>query len=204
MKSLEIGEVSLVVPIGSSSTIITIFLSIIFLKETLSTVKGMGIIFAILGIILTSTDFRKLKKIKSAKGVNFAIISLFFFGIYMFGLGLVSKRINDVLTIIAVTRILTSGFSAGYAILQKGIITKNEIKEFKWNFFALFFLFNFAFWSYQYGVTFYDVSLINPISSLQPAVTVALAVIFLKEKLISNQKFGIAMTLLGLFILGFA
>lgn len=53
-KSIEVGNVSIVVPIAQMSFIVTFLLSIIFLKEKLNWAKTAGIILGITGIILLS------------------------------------------------------------------------------------------------------------------------------------------------------
>ena len=53
----------------------------------------------------------------------------------------------------------------------------------------------------NYGLSLGQVSLVIPISSLSPAITVVLAVIFFKEKLVLNQKLGILTIMLGLFLI---
>ena len=201
MKGVQVGEVSLVSPISASSTVVTVVLSVIFLSEKLSKLRLIGIIFAILGTILISTDLGKIKKNRNTKGVKEAIIALFSFGIYLFIIGFVSKGLT-IVSLIATTRIITSAYVCIFAWMKKGVIKISEYKQFKWKFISLFLLYNFGFWGYQIGVSLDQVSLVAPVSSLNPAITIFLAVIFLKEKLITNQKFGVLFVLSGLFMLG--
>lgn len=51
---LTIGDAILITPIASALSIVTIFLAVIFLKEKLAFVQGLGIGTAILGIIATA------------------------------------------------------------------------------------------------------------------------------------------------------
>jgi transporter family protein len=57
--------------------------------------------------------------------------------------------------------------------------------------------------SFFIGLTVADVSFLVPISSLYPAVTVILALIFFKEKLVKNQIIGVIIIITGLFFLSF-
>jgi len=50
---LTVGDVILVTPIASALTIVTISLAVVFLKEKITRVQGLGIAIAIIGIILT-------------------------------------------------------------------------------------------------------------------------------------------------------
>jgi uncharacterized membrane protein len=51
---LTIGDAILITPIASALSIVTITLAIIFLKEKVTKLQGVGIIIAIAGIILTA------------------------------------------------------------------------------------------------------------------------------------------------------
>ena len=51
---LTIGDAILITPIASALSIVTITLAIIFLKEKITKLQGVGMIAAIAGIILTA------------------------------------------------------------------------------------------------------------------------------------------------------
>lgn len=51
---LTIGDVILVTPIASGLTIITITMALVFLKERVTKLQGLGIITAVVGIVLTA------------------------------------------------------------------------------------------------------------------------------------------------------
>lgn len=51
---LTIGDAILITPIASALSIVTITLAIIFLKEKISNIQGLGIVTAIIGIIVTA------------------------------------------------------------------------------------------------------------------------------------------------------
>jgi len=55
--------------------------------------------------------------------------------------------------------------------------------------------------AYIYGIGQDLVSIVTPISSLLPGVTVILALIFYKEKLVLNQKLGILGILVGVYLI---
>jgi uncharacterized membrane protein len=50
---LTIGDAILITPIASALTIVTIMLAVIFLKEKVSKLQGVGVWLAIVGIIAT-------------------------------------------------------------------------------------------------------------------------------------------------------
>jgi uncharacterized membrane protein len=51
---LTLGDAILITPIASALSVVTITLAVIFLKEKLSKLQGLGIIMAIVGIIMTA------------------------------------------------------------------------------------------------------------------------------------------------------
>ena len=51
---LTIGEAILVTPIASALSIVTITMAVIFLKEKITTLQGIGMIIVITGIVLTA------------------------------------------------------------------------------------------------------------------------------------------------------
>lgn len=51
---LTIGDAILITPIASALSIVTIGLAVIFLKDKISKLQGLGIVAAILGIIATA------------------------------------------------------------------------------------------------------------------------------------------------------
>jgi uncharacterized membrane protein len=51
---LTIGDAILITPIASALSIVTITLAIIFLKEKVTKLQGVGIVTAIIGIIFTA------------------------------------------------------------------------------------------------------------------------------------------------------
>ena len=51
---LKIGDAILITPIASALSIVTITLAVIFLKEKVTKLQGIGVLATIVGIILTA------------------------------------------------------------------------------------------------------------------------------------------------------
>ena len=51
---LTVGDAILITPIASALSIVTITLAIVFLKERVSRVQGLGMIAAVAGIVITA------------------------------------------------------------------------------------------------------------------------------------------------------
>jgi len=219
-RSFELGEVSIVTPISAAFSFVTVILAILFLGEKPSLLKIASIILIVLGIILASIDLRKLKNFKTAKGVKESLIALFLWGIYFFVLGFISRNLLPVylskynlplaegMKIVAInififTGIFNSLFMLLYPVLKKEIIKPADlkIKYMLLLFIINTFLYTLAWAAVNYGLVQEMISLVTPVSSLYPAITVILAVIFLKEKMVLNQKIGVLTILFGVFLI---
>jgi drug/metabolite transporter (DMT)-like permease len=162
--------------------------------------------------VLTSTDIKKLKNIYTAKGVKESLITLVLWGIYFFIIGRVSKNLSSIpgmakivvaANIFIFTSVINGFLMAGFAAYKHGVTSINDLKtRYVLPLFLVnLFLYTFAWLVINYGLTQDLVSLVAPVSSLYPAITVLLAGFFLKEKLVLNQKIGILTILGGIFLI---
>lgn len=95
-RSLELGPVALVSPIVAAYAAISIFLAVIFLRESMTGVAVVGAIVTLAGAVLTSTDLKLLRSGRelSSVGVRWAFVSMVLFGVATFVLGTYSQRIG--------------------------------------------------------------------------------------------------------------
>ncbi|MFH0875502.1 MAG: DMT family transporter [archaeon] len=201
-RSFEIGEVSIVSPVSGSYSLVTVVLSFILLGEILAWYNYVGIVLIIIGIILTSTDIRKLKSFHAVKGIPESIAAMVLWGFYFFLIAGLSKEM-DAISLFFFTGLTNSIIVLVFLLLKRNVPLKAEFLNKKILIIMIIctVFYNIAWLFMTYGATIAQMSLLAPISSLYPAVTIILAVIFLKEKLILNQKIGIAMILVSLFLL---
>lgn len=201
MKGFEIGNVSLVSPIGSSYSIITVLLALLFLNEKLPAVKLSAICIMIIGVLLTSTDIRKVKSITSQKGLKEALLSMLGLGIAFFILGFASKQM-DILNIFIFASLSQAVLFIFLSLTKNGLVKMEEINFKISSIFIIHSLIvNMGWFFYIYGIGKNLVSLVTPLSSLFPAITIILALIFYKEKLVMNQKAGIISILFGVYMI---
>ena len=210
MKSFEVGEVSIVTPISASYSLITVLLAMVFLGERLPLMKFASIMVLVSGIILTSTDIKKFR-LHAAKGVKESVVAMIGWGIYFMLIGVAMKHLSNSypgenIWIIAGTIFFLSTFFnsimlALLGFLTKGVPKKEEITKNIFVIFVNFLLYTLAWVAVNYGIAQEMVSIVAPVSSLYPALTVLLAMFFLKEKTAMNQRYGIMLTLLGIFLI---
>jgi len=203
-KSLAIGKVSLVSPIAGSWAVWTVILSIIILKEKPTFIQLVGIFFIIMGVFFISTKIKEL--LKEMKFVFFDTgVKLAFLSSLMWGSSyVIYKPIIDKIGWLLSLTILYC-FIVFWLFLYS-LLAKKKI-SFKPNKLTISLIFlisltNIIVWfAYSFGLEKNLASIISPIASTFPLVTVFLARIFLKEKLVWNQILGIAEVILGLVFL---
>ena len=203
MKGFEIGNISLVSPIAGSFSIITVMLAVVFFQESLPFIKLAAVFLMVAGVFLTSTDISKIKTIRSQNGLKEALFAMLGFGLSFFILGFVSKKMNP-LNIFFFVSLSQSLFFIVLSVMKNGFITKADLDG---KLVALFIIHslivNMGWFVYIFGIGKALVSLVTPISALFPGVTVILALIFYKERLVINQKLGIFSILIGVFLISF-
>ncbi len=200
-KSFQIGVISIVSPVAASSSVITVILSLVFLKETLSGLQAIGVSLAILGAILVSFKFHDLIKLKLkniAAGVEFAVVAMLAWGISFVLIDVMVAELGWFIPVFFI-KVLGVVFALAYAAMAK-----KDIK-FPANFTLLIIsvaaLEAVAFLSIGAGIGTDLTAIVVPIASAFPAITIILARIFFKEILDINQKIGVAAVLLGLVLL---
>lgn len=200
-KGMQIGNVSVISPISSSFAVITVILSLIFLNENLSALQATGVSLAILGSILASFKFHDLIRLRLkniAVGVEYGLIAMLGWGILF---ALIRPLINDLGWFLPPLLIKTTGI---FYVLAYAGTSKNNI-SFPKNatMFVIFMgvLETIGFLLVGAGMSFEQTSIVAPVSSTYPLITIMLAQIFFKETTEINQKIGIASVLLGLVLL---
>jgi drug/metabolite transporter (DMT)-like permease len=202
-KSLSIGKVSLVGPITASWAMITVLLSVFFLGELLKANQILAIILIIIGVILISSDlkeFFKQNKLIFSIGAKEAIVAMFGFGITLFLLAIAVKSLGWFIPGF-LSRLFILIFLIIYFIFKKQPL-KIEFKPINWILIIVIgFLDIIAFFAYSIGVSTEYASIIAPIAASSPLVTTVLAQVFLKEKIVLSQIFGIIITIVGLVLI---
>lgn len=201
MRGFEVGNVSLVAPIAGSFSAMTVLLALVFLNESMSTFNLAAVFSMIAGVFLTSIDIRKIKNFRSQKGLKEALCAMTGFGLSFFVLGFISKQL-DALNIFIFTTLSQALLFIVISVSKGGVVKKKDISlKLFWIFIVHSLFVNLGWFAYIYGVGKALVSLVTPISSLFPGITVLLAILFYKEQLVPNQKVGIVGILVGVLLI---
>lgn len=197
-RGLQVGKVSVIMPVESCWAIVTVLLSLTLLSEVLTGMQATGIILILAGAVLVSFKWRNLLKIKNpAKGIKYAIIAAIAYGIDFVIIDLLAKQIGWFLPIFFIGAI-----TAAYMLIFSGT-TKKDIsfpKNVTWFIILVGILDTVAYLAYSSGVTSEFGSIVAPIGAASPVVAIILAKIFFKENIEMNQITGIVAVILGLIL----
>ena len=202
-QGLTKAQVSLVSPLSSSWALVTTILSLIFLKETLTASEAIAITFIVISIFLLSINLGQLiktKKMSVFAGVKEGIVAMGGFGISMFLIVLVSHTLGWFLPVFFF-RLLAVFFLLLYLVFKKNQSFKKQTLS---NLFLVIPIGLFdvgAFIAYGIGVRGERASIVAAVAGAFPLVTIILAKIFFKEKIVVNQAIGIIGIIGGLVIL---
>jgi len=198
-KGLAVGKASIISPIVSTSAIVAMVLSFAILGERLNLMQIGCIAMVLVGILVISMKPDSFGR--PEKGIVYAVACVLSAGLNSILIKLVSMDIGGLGTLffnrILVTLllvILLPFFRNSFSIDTPG---GNSLKTIVVIGLAEFM----AGLSFVFGVSVGIVSIIAPVSSASPAVTVVLAQVFLKERLVRVQKIAVVLAILGIVLL---
>ena len=204
-KGFELGNVSIISATMNLWAVFTMFFAFIFLGQRLSTFQFLGVLMIIAGVALVSLKWSDIKdqNIKLLSGIKETILAALLFGIFWNLSEIISEKIGWVSTTLFVKigivlfmllfslkadrelRIAKTTPKLQMMILFAGVLEAAAVASVNW------------------GLTIGDVILVTPISSALSIVTIAMAVIFLKEKITKLQGIGMTMVITGIVMTAF-
>ncbi len=202
VKGFGQGSVSIVAPIVSSKGIITAVLSFIFLDEEITPLKIIGIIITFSGVILLSTDFRKLlqdKKVSLLAGAKWACLCALMWGISCFIHAVICQVVDWYTANLGLRFFVFVTF-----LILSPLLRLNAIKVFTNINKALIIASVFdciGAITYNIGLAVGDPSVVTILSGASALITITLGIILLKEKINATQIFGILLTIAGVVAL---
>lgn len=208
-RALELGPVAIVSPIVAAFAAVTIVLALIFYDEQIGLVGGLGIIAALVGVILASTDLRAVRSAGFAHlqggGIPWALGAMSCFGIGAFFLGRVAQdagplpatalaRTLNVLTIvvIALAQLGTIRSMPRMSMASVSIAVAVGVTDIVGTF------------AFSYGTSVGTVSLVTAVSVALVAIPLIAGLVFFHERPAVSQYVGIAIVVVGLVALGSA
>ena len=200
-RAFEFGTLSVVSPIASAYPSLIVVLAVVVLHEPLSVFDVVGIGLTLAGVVLiTQVTIGEASRAKDHRlGVLSAIVAFFGYGVFYFGLKLVVGPIppitsSAIVRVVSLVPVALIAFSRGALRLPR--------KGFALAAITIATLDSLALVAYNLGLaTGHSLAVLGTVSGLFSAVTVAWAVLLLKERLGWVQWLGAAAIFAGIVTL---
>ncbi len=205
-RALELGPVALVSPVVAAYAVITIALAVTFLGESLPGIVTIGAFTTVVGVVLTSTDLRKLGRPSpiGRSGLRYAIASMALFGVATFLLGRYAKEVGW-LPALTLSRAFSTVSLVGVALITGGA------RPARWDGSVIPAVAGAALVgvidvlggaAYARGTELGYLSIVSAASATFPLIPVVGGIILLRERPAASQLTGIALVVGGLLLLG--
>lgn len=197
-KALQLGDINKVVPIDKSSTVLTIALAFIFLREAVSVAKILGVIIIAVGTFLMIE--KKASEDKEKKGSAWFVYAV---------LSAVFASLTSILGKIGISGIesnLGTAIRTGVVLLMAWVMVfatgkRSELRRVprsELGFICLSGLATGASWlCYYKALQDGMASVVVPIDKLSILVTIAFSYVVFREKLTRRSAIGLALIVIG-------
>jgi len=203
-KGFEIGNISIVAATMNLWAVFTMLFAFVFMGQRLSKIQFPGVVMIICGVTLASLNWNDIKnyRFQLSSGVKETVLGAFFFGVFWNISEVISEAIGWLLTTLLVKfGIILFLLIFVFLIKRKLALTDIGAKT-RCMVVLMGIIETGAVAIVNYGLTIGDAILITPIASALSIVTIALAIIFLKEKVTQLQGLGIITAIAGIIVTG--
>jgi uncharacterized membrane protein len=208
-RSFEIGKLSVVAPISASYPVLTMLLSALT-GERLTPLRLFGLTLTSLGVILVARGEQtpddanvidaQTQPEKKRLGVGWALFSAVCFGIMFWLLGLRVAPLLGGPPSVWVIRLTSAAATALVMLVARQSTAPPPRRDVPW-IFGVGLLDTSAYVFNNYGMLHEQTSVVSVLASLYGAVTVALAALFLREKVSPSQWLGILAIFIGIILI---
>ncbi len=205
MKGFEKGNISLVAAVMNLWAVFTMLIAFTFMGQRLSMLQTIGVFMIISGATLASLNWNEIKNriFQVSSGVKETVFGAFFFGSFWNISEIISERIGWLLTTLFV-KIGIVLLLLLFSLLFKRTLSLTETTSKTRMIVVLMGILDAgAVALVNYGLTIGDAILITPIASALSVVTIAMAMIFLKDKVTKLQRIGIMTAVSGIIVTAF-
>jgi drug/metabolite transporter (DMT)-like permease len=193
-------------PVVAAYAVITIALAVTFLGESLPGIVTIGAFTTVVGVVLTSTDLRKLGRPSpiGRSGLRYAIASMALFGVATFLLGRYAKEVGW-LPALTLSRAFSTASLVGVAVFVGGarpargdgpVISAVAGAALV----GVIDVLGGA--AYARGTELGYLSIVSAASAIFPLIPVVGGIILLRERPAASQLAGVTLVVGGLLLLG--
>ena len=204
-KALQLGDVNKVAPIDKSSTILTILLAFLFLRETPTLWMGIGVVLLAAGtyLMIQRQETKTLNDKRNKSWLFYAVLSAVFAALTSI-LGKVGIQGIESNLGTAIRTIVVLLMAWIIVLFQKKLPLVKAIDKKRWIFIALSGLATGLSWlCYYRALQEGRASLVVPIDKLSIVVTIVFSRIVLKERLSKKGMVGLLLVVTGTMALLF-
>ena len=204
-KGFEIGNVSIVAATMNLWAVFTMLFAFLFMGQRLSPLQTAGVLMIISGAALASLNWQDIRqqKFTLSAGVKEAVAGAFFFGVFWNISEIISEQIGWLSTTLFVKFGILLFLLVFSFLVKRGLNLSKAAPQTKYVVALMGVIEAGAVALVNYGLTIGDAILITPIASALSIVTIALAMIFLKERVTRLQGLGMALAVLGIVVTAF-
>jgi transporter family protein len=204
-KGFELGNVSVISATMNLWAVFTMLFAFIFLGQRLSTFQLAGVVMILVGVALVSLKWEDIKgrNIGLLSGVKETVLAALLFGVFWIFSEVISEKIGWVSTTLLVKAGVVVVMLAFSLIMRQALGIAQTTPNTKLLIFLAGVLEAIAVASVNWGLTVGDAILVTPISSALSIVTIAMAVIFLNEKITPSQGIGMVIVIAGIVLTAF-
>jgi len=204
-KGFEVGQLSIISPIASSYPALTTVLAVMLLNEQMSETRFAAILAILVGIVLVSVqrrDPKTLDRKRLAVGVGYAIVAFLALGFTFFALKFVVGELGAFLPVLLV-RLMSAIILTGVVVLTPKARPRGTFPRYFVLIVVIGIVDTLGNITYNLGILGGAVSVVSTISGLFSAITVLLAFVVLKERLVAHQTVGLLAILVGVSIIAY-
>lgn len=203
-RAFEIGKLSLVGPVSASYPALAVILSLLS-GEHLSAMRAVGIAAALVGVLLVaiaekSPSSVQMERSRNVAGLGWAIAASLGFGFLFWLLGIRMIPRTGALATVWLIRVAGAAFTLPI-LFATGSPFRIKSRQTTGQLYAMGFFDTGAFALSNLGMRLEQVAVVSVLGSLYGAVTVALAALFLRERIAGLQWLGIASIFFGVFLI---
>lgn len=214
-RALAIGPISIVSPVVSGYAAVTVVLALVVLGERLSALEALGVVVAFAGVVLVSTDLRRVGRIErtAALGLLLAIVAMVALGGFVFGLAYYAEEMGWLLPLLlgrGLATVALAVFAGAERRLPARVRLPRGVAFRAWPRRVLLWVAIVAaldtagYATFNVGVGHADTAIVATFSSPYAVVPILAGVLLLAERPAPVQWLGIALVVAGLVVLGSA
>jgi len=200
-EGLRVGNASMVGTIAASFAAVTVVLSAIFLKESITIHQTIAILIIFLGLILSTLNFREIRIGNSSGrlGIFLAVVTMILWGVYYTFIKIPIREIGWFWPgVISLSSLIIVPLFMRWRKIK---LNKPNKKGALLPLIASAVLLGLGTFSFYYALDIGLTSIVTPIAGSYPTLFVVLAFLIFKDPIKRQQIAGIVTTLIGIVLL---